>query len=251
MSLQNRQLRTTLPATKLQTYSETVKVSPQTTQKHSRYDAHTKELPRLLPKQLVRVQDTSTKKWSIPGEVLQKAKTPNSYVVKTPKGVLRKNRINIREAAMPGQQVPTKQAPAAAPMAPKQLILKPAKTTEISRTAAKPPSTQPTGLEKLRVAAMPPSEPQPALHLWHLWPHLHQGSQVEVCQNHILSSRKMTGPTIPQGLAIIIKPFPRSQFQSPLAQCTFLTNHRTPPRRQPHCTGPTELVSLIRGMQTL
>ena len=50
---------------------------------------------------------------------------------------------------MPGPQVPTKQAPAAAPMVPKQLIskiIKPAKTIEIPR-----------------VAAMPPSEPQPAL----------------------------------------------------------------------------------------
>ena len=163
MSLQNTQMRTTLPATKLQTNSETVKVSPQTRKKHSMYDSHTKELPRLLPKQLVRLQDPSPKKWSIPGEVLQKAETPNSYVVKTPKGVLRKNQIHIQQSAMPGPQVPTKQAPAAAPMAPKQLIFKPAKTTEIPRTAAKPPSTQPTGLEKPRVATMTPSEPQPAL----------------------------------------------------------------------------------------
>ena len=78
MSLQNRQLRTTLPATKLQTNSEAVKVSPQTRKKHSRYDVHTKELLRLLPKQTVRLQDPSTKKWSIPGKVLQKAETPNS-----------------------------------------------------------------------------------------------------------------------------------------------------------------------------
>ena len=87
-------------------------------------------------------------------------------MVKTLKGVLRRNQIHIKEAAMTGPQVPTKQAPAAAPVAPKQLISKitqPAKTTEIPRTATKPPSTQPTGLEKLRVAAMPPSEPQPAL----------------------------------------------------------------------------------------
>ena len=67
---------------------------------------------------------------------------------------------------MPGPQVLTKQAPAPAPMAPKQLtfkIIQPAKTTEIPTTTAKPPSTQPKGLEKPRVAAMPPSEPQPAL----------------------------------------------------------------------------------------
>ena len=38
----------------------------------------------------------------------------------------------------------------------------------------------------------------------------------------------MTDPTIPQDMAIIIKPFPRSQFQSPLAQCKFLTSHKTP-----------------------
>ena len=84
-------------------------------------------------------------------------------MVKTPKGVLRRNQIDIKKAAMPSPQVPTKQAPAAAPMASKQLIFKPAKTTEIPRTAAKPLSTQPTCLEKPRVAAMTPSEPQPAI----------------------------------------------------------------------------------------
>ena len=87
-------------------------------------------------------------------------------MVKTLKGVLRRKQIHIKEAAMPGPQVSTKQAPAAAPMAPKQLISKiiePAKTIEILRTAAKPPSTHPTGLEKPRVAAMTPSEPEPAL----------------------------------------------------------------------------------------
>ena len=108
---------------------------------HSRYDAHTKELPRLLPKQSVRLQDPSTKKWSIPGEVPQKAETPNSYVVKTPKGVLR-NRIHIKEAAMPGPQVPTKQAPAAAingTQAADLKIIWSAKTIEKPRAAAMPP----------------------------------------------------------------------------------------------------------------
>ena len=118
-------------------------------QDFSKYDAHTKELPRLLPKQLVRLQDPSTKRWSIPGEVLQKAETPNSYVVKTPKGVLRRNWIHIKKAAMPGPQVPTKQASAAAPMAPRQLI---SKIIQSAKT-----------IEKPRAAVMPPSEPQPAL----------------------------------------------------------------------------------------
>ena len=185
VSLQNRQLRTTFPATMPQTNSETVKVSPQTRKKNSRYDAHTKELPKLLPKQLVRLQDPSTKKWSIPGEVLQKAETPNSYMVKTPKGVLRRNWIHIKEAHMPSPQVPTKQAPAAAPMASKQLIFKPAKPAEIPRTAAKPPSTQPTGLEKPKLASMPPSEPQPAIPPPVPPPPPRIPS---VCQNHILSS---------------------------------------------------------------
>ena len=207
MSLQNRQLRTTLPATKLQTNSETVKVSPQTRKKHSRYDAHTKELPRLLPKQSVRLQDPSTKKWSIPGEVLQKAETPNSYVVKTPKCVLRRNWIHIKEAAMPGPQVPTKQAPAAAPMAPRPADLQ-------------DHQSQPRPLRSL--GQQPCPLVNHSLHYQHLYLHLHKGSQVY--QNHILSARKMTGPTTPQGLAIIIKPVPRSQFQSPLAQCKFPTN---------------------------
>ena len=75
--LQNRQLRTTLPAIiRPPPNSEAVWASLQSRQDFSKYDAHTKELPKLLPKQLVRLQDPSTKKWSIPGEVLQKAKTP-------------------------------------------------------------------------------------------------------------------------------------------------------------------------------
>ena len=149
VSLQNRQLRTTLPVTKLQTNSETGKVSPQTRKEHSRYDAHTKEPPRLLPKQSVRLQDPLNKKWSIPGEVLQKAEIANSYVVKTPKGVLRRNWIHIKEAAMPGPQVSTMQATAASPMAPRQMI---SKIIQSAKT-----------IEKPRAAAMPPSEPQPAL----------------------------------------------------------------------------------------
>ena len=62
-----------------------------------------------------------------------------------PKG----NWIHIKEAAMPDPQVPTKQAPAAAPMAFRQLI---PKIIQSAKT-----------IEKPRVAAMPPSEPKPAL----------------------------------------------------------------------------------------
>ena len=182
------------------------------------YDAHAKELLQLLPKQLVRLLDPSTKKWSTPGEVIQKAETPNSYMAETPKGVLSKNQIHIKEAVIPGPQVSTKQASAPAPIAPKQLIFKiiqPAKTTEIPRTAAKPPSTQPTGLEKPRVAAMPPSEPQPALPP-PVPPHRPRIPSVSVPKPHPVIQENDRLPT-PQGLVIIIKPFPRSQFQSPLA----------------------------------
>ena len=50
---------------------------------------------------------------------------------------------------MPGPQVPTKQAPAAAPVAPRQLI---SKIIQSAKT-----------IEKPRAAAMPPSKAQPAL----------------------------------------------------------------------------------------
>ena len=50
---------------------------------------------------------------------------------------------------MSGPQVPTKQAPAAAPMAPRQLI---SKIIQSAKT-----------IEKSRAMAMPPHEPQPAL----------------------------------------------------------------------------------------
>ena len=76
VSLQNRQLRTTLPAIKLPAKSETVKPSSQTRQVHSRHDAHAKELLQLLPTQPEWLQDPKTKKWSITGDVLSRAETP-------------------------------------------------------------------------------------------------------------------------------------------------------------------------------
>ena len=187
---------------------------------------------------MVRLQDPSTKKWSIPGEVLQKAETPNSHVVKTPKGVLRRNWIHIRKAAMPSPQVPTNQAPAAAPMAHKQLIFKQAKTTEIPRTAAKPPSIQPTGLEKPRVAAMPPSEPQPALPP-PVPPPPPRIPSVSVSEPHPVIQEN-DRPDNPTGSGNNNKAIPTVSVSIPLAQCKFQTNHRTPPRRQPHSAGPTE-----------
>ena len=141
MSLQNRQLRTTLPAIKLQANSETVKVSPQTRQKHSRYDPHAKEPPLLLATQPVRLQDPQTKIWSISGEVLSRAETPH---VKTPKGLLRWKRIQIKEVPLPVN-----------PTAPTIESSRPPHITDVLRIAAKPPSPQST--VQPRIATKPPS----------------------------------------------------------------------------------------------
>ena len=129
---------------------------------------------------------------------------------------------------MSGTQVPTKQAPAPAQMAPKQLIFKiiqPAKTTVIPRTASKPPSTQPTSLEKPRVAAMPPSEQQPALPP-PVPPPLPRIPSVSVPKPHpaILENDRPPNPT---GSGDNNKAIPRSQFQSPWpsASSRYATEH--------------------------
>ena len=85
VSLQNRQLRSTFPTTKLPANSKAVKASPQTRQVHSRHDAQAKELPQFLDTQPVSLQDPQTKKWSKPGEILSRAEASHSHVVETPK----------------------------------------------------------------------------------------------------------------------------------------------------------------------
>ena len=62
VSLQDRQLRTILPAIKLPANSEAVKVSTEARQDHSRHDIQTKELAKLLPREQVRLLDPQTKK---------------------------------------------------------------------------------------------------------------------------------------------------------------------------------------------
>ena len=93
-------------------------------------------------------------------------------MVKTPKGVLRINQIHIKEAAMLGPQVPTKQASAVVPMAPKQLISKiiqPAKTIEIPRVAAMPASESqpvlppPVSPPPPRIPSVSESKPHPVI----------------------------------------------------------------------------------------
>ena len=85
-SMENRQLRTT-PATKLLANTETVRVSLQSRLDYSRYDAHAKKINR-------------------PTNGLSQERSyleldPHSYLVKTPEVVLRRNRIQIKEVAIP------------------------------------------------------------------------------------------------------------------------------------------------------
>ena len=75
--LQTWQLKTTLPTiTRPAPNSEAIRASLQSRQDYSRYDAHAKELPQLLPTQTVRLQYPQTKKWSISREILSRAETP-------------------------------------------------------------------------------------------------------------------------------------------------------------------------------
>ena len=118
---------------------------------------------------------------------------------------------------MPGPQVPTKQAP-------RQLI---SRIIQSAKT-----------IEKPRVAAMPPSEPQPALPtpMPQSPPRI---PSVSVPKPHpvIQENYRLHNPT---GSGDNNKALPKVPVSKPLAQCKFLTSHRTSPMRQPHCAGPTE-----------
>ena len=62
--LQNRQLKTTLPAIiRPPANSESIRASLQSRQGYTNLDAQAKELPKLIPKQHVWVQNTLTKQW--------------------------------------------------------------------------------------------------------------------------------------------------------------------------------------------
>ena len=96
--LQNRKLRTTLPVIiRPPPNSEAVRAALQSRQVYTNHDAHAKELSKLLPTQPVWVQNTLTKKWER-GMIKSQAETPRSYIVLTPQGGKRRNRIHLREA---------------------------------------------------------------------------------------------------------------------------------------------------------
>ena len=99
--LHNRKLRTTLPGIiKPSADSEEVRASLQVRQVVTHHDAHAKELPQLLPKQPVWVQNTLTKRWER-GVIKSQAETPRSYIVQTLHGEKRRNRSHLREASIP------------------------------------------------------------------------------------------------------------------------------------------------------
>ena len=97
----SRQLKTTLPAIIWPPHnSEAVRASLKARQDYSRYDAHSKEKPDLLPTQPIWVQDTISKKWN-PGVVKSQAEIPHSYIIQTPQGEYRRNHLHLKEAAIP------------------------------------------------------------------------------------------------------------------------------------------------------
>ena len=64
------------------------------------HDIHAKELPQLLLKQHMWAQNTWTKQWYM-AVVKSKDETPISYVVSTPDGDKRRNRIHLKDAVIP------------------------------------------------------------------------------------------------------------------------------------------------------
>ena len=84
--LQSRQLKTTLSAIiRPPANNESIRAYLQSRQHYTNHNAHAKQLPQLLPKQPVWVQNTLTKQW-YKAVVNSKTETPKSYVVSTPDG---------------------------------------------------------------------------------------------------------------------------------------------------------------------
>ena len=94
--LQNRKLHTTLPVNiRPPPNSEATRASLQAMQTFSHHDANAKMID-LIPRQPVWVQDPHTRTW-YEGAIVSKAETPRSYIVQTKSGIVRRNRIHLRE----------------------------------------------------------------------------------------------------------------------------------------------------------
>ena len=98
---QNRKLCTTLPVNiRHPPNSEVIRASLQGMQRFSHHDAHAKEMIDLIPRQPVWVQDPHTRTW-YEGTIVPKAGTPRSYIVQTRSGIVRKNRIHLKDRRLP------------------------------------------------------------------------------------------------------------------------------------------------------
>ena len=99
--LQNRKLCTTLPVNiRPPPNSEAIRASLQAMQRFSHHAAHAKEMIDLNPRQPVWVQHLHTRTW-YEGAIVSKAETPRSYIVQTKSGIVRRNRIHLKERRLP------------------------------------------------------------------------------------------------------------------------------------------------------
>ena len=80
--------------------SEAVRASLKAIQDHSRYDAHSKEKPDLLPMQPIWVQDVISKRWN-PCVIKALEEASHLYIIQTPQGEYRRNCSHLKEAAIP------------------------------------------------------------------------------------------------------------------------------------------------------
>ena len=93
-------LHTTLPVNiRPPPNSEAIRASLQAMQRFSHHDAHAKEMIDLIPRQPVLVQDPHTRTW-YEGTIVSKAETPRSYMVQKKSGIVRRNRIHVKEGRL-------------------------------------------------------------------------------------------------------------------------------------------------------
>ena len=69
-------------------------------QRFSHHDVHAKEKLDLISRQPVWMQDSHTRTW-YEGAIVTKAESPRSYIVQTKSGIVRRNRIHLKERRLP------------------------------------------------------------------------------------------------------------------------------------------------------
>ena len=227
--LHNRKLRTTLPGIiKPSANSEEMRASLQATQVVTHHDAHAKGLPQLLPKEPVWVQNTLTKRWER-GVIKSQAEIPRSYIVQTPHGEKKRNRSHLREASIPSLkpkvQVVERVWPHYILIAQKQQdklpsLVKSVPTPSVNNTANSAPSANGIQSPKAQVvnsarSQLPSVNSNQSVNSW----------QKEKCVKQLLLRKEIRKlckgvnqkcPKFPLVMAIIIKPFQKSQLISPL-----------------------------------